>query len=873
MAGSKEATDRPSYHAVGNKDIVAVDRKTFRSDVKQHNAAPPPVPALLPLALVQAQSAEIKGCSSTGLSAGKGILERYITQMQPNVLKGEKLTRVNELLVKAFTANLLPPKLMDSPEFREFLDYISNGSYEIPHRTKTTLLIDMQYENVLKKIKAMIADAVSVSIKTDTASMHTGDSYIAITAHWLDSQWNLMSCVLGVSISNAEEISSIVKGSVNTEFMLENRLDAIASDQGANFVAAIRKLIEEGISEEQNDFMQHQQQPDAAGCAENESQEDDGVKSEDESHEDDGVQPEDESDAIVDVPMLPHRRSLKLIKDICTRQTIFSQLRTEMMNVVQKDEADEDGRDDKDYHEPPAKKAAVTSAEEDFDLLFGQKDQSPREEIAVGDEDHIEDEYQSPSQKGFLPFEGCLEHGFVLKFIFQDARKRKKPANIVWFDLKDAFGGPAEGDRGNSKALDKGSHNRVAEHQGGHDEQPNTRPFSDSRGPTRVPVTNARVSSAWKHSTITLLHKGGEPAELKNWRTVSVQLTVYKLYAAIIAKRIASWATAMSSFSPAQKGFLAYDGCGGVHIFLLRSILGNSRREKNLLLAWLDIKDAFPSVSHHLMLSFMERVGLSGSVLRVVQDIYSHATVAIRTGRESRTPPIPQRRGVKQGCLLSPILFNVVIGLLRHLSASQGGYSIARYNINTLAYADDVCVIASSKTKMQSLLDRCAEFGIALTWAERYRYLGCPTGAFRTRDQDLDSVKEDLLRDTSAIFKSLLAEWQKLDVFCRFLFPRLTFIFQVIFPGPIWCRRLDTKLRGIIKQGLKLPQRTCSQYLYLPQASGGLGVPNAEDEAYVAKAAQAFKFLGDTRDPVIRAVALQQLRATVAMRARSPTNS
>ncbi|KAL5509982.1 hypothetical protein EMCRGX_G005439 [Ephydatia muelleri] len=414
-------------------------------------AAPPPVPALLPLALVQAQSAEIKGCSSTGLSAGKGILERYITQMQPNVLKGEKLTRVNELLVKAFTANLLPPKLMDSPEFREFLDYISNGSYEIPHRTKTTLLIDMQYENVLKKIKAMIADAVSVSIKTDTASMHTGDSYIAITAHWLDSQWNLMSCVLGVSISNAEEISSIVKGSVNTEFMLENRLDAIASDQGANFVAAIRKLIEEGISEEQNDFMQHQQQPDAAGCAENESQEDDGVKSEDESHEDDGVQPEDESDAIVDVPMLPHRRSLKLIKDICTRwnstfymlqrcvllqkhitnvlaeskyahlvpsadewlaaeklcsllksfqiatdflQTIFSQLRTEMMNVVQKDEADEDGSDDKDYHEPPAKKAAVTSAEEDFDLLFGQKDQSPREEIAVGDEDHIEDEYQ-----------------------------------------------------------------------------------------------------------------------------------------------------------------------------------------------------------------------------------------------------------------------------------------------------------------------------------------------------------------------------------------------------------------------------------------------------------------------------------------------
>ncbi|KAL5510044.1 hypothetical protein EMCRGX_G005512 [Ephydatia muelleri] len=115
--------------------------------------------------------------------------------------------------------------------------------------------------------------------------------------------------------------------------------------------------------------------------------------------------------------------------------------------------------------------------------------------------------------------------------------------------------------------------------------------------------------------------------------------------------------------------------------FSPKEVVSNSRREKNLLLAWLDIKDAFPSVSHHLMLFLMERLGLSGSVLQ-------------------------------EGCPLSLILFNVVIeGLLRHLSASQGGYSIAGYNINTLAYADDVCVIASSKTEMQSLLDRCAEFG------------------------------------------------------------------------------------------------------------------------------------------------------------------
>ena len=46
----------------------------------------------------------------------------------------------------------------------------------------------------------------------------------------------------------AEEIASVVKEMANTQFML---VDAIASDQGANFVAAVRLLIEEGVSEEQ----------------------------------------------------------------------------------------------------------------------------------------------------------------------------------------------------------------------------------------------------------------------------------------------------------------------------------------------------------------------------------------------------------------------------------------------------------------------------------------------------------------------------------------------------------------------------------------------------------------------------------------------
>ena len=60
--------------------------------------------------------------------------------------------KANELLVKALTANLLPPALMDSVEICELLELISNGTYIPPHRTKVTGLIDAQYDMVLSKV-------------------------------------------------------------------------------------------------------------------------------------------------------------------------------------------------------------------------------------------------------------------------------------------------------------------------------------------------------------------------------------------------------------------------------------------------------------------------------------------------------------------------------------------------------------------------------------------------------------------------------------------------------------------------------------------------------------------------------------------------
>ena len=133
-------------------------------------------------------------------------------------------------------------------------------------------------------------------------------------------------------------------------------------------------------------------------------------------------------------------------------------------------------------------------------------------------------------------------------------------------------------------------------------------------------------------------------------------------------------------------------------------------------------------------------------------------------------------------------------------------------------------------------------------------------------------ISASYLRDCEVIMSSHLAEWQKLDAYRRFIFPRLQHYFRVFFPGSSWCKRMDMRARKWLKKAVRLPLRSCTEFLYTPQALSGLGVPNCEDDMHVARVAQAFKFLADTRDPIVRQIAILQLQETARKRLRIPSS-
>ena len=98
--------------------------------------------------------------------------------------------------------------------------------------------------------------------------------------------------------------------------------------------------------------------------------------------------------------------------------------------------------------------------------------------------------------------------------------------------------------------------------------------------------------------------------------------------------------------------------------------------------------------------------------------MYDGCTTRVRAA-DGYTAPVPIHSGVRQGCPLSPIVFDFAIdSVLRAVTAIDAGFDLSGLRFSTLAYADDIALVADSPEGMQRLLaaaeDRASSVGLAI---------------------------------------------------------------------------------------------------------------------------------------------------------------
>ena len=120
---------------------------------------------------------------------------------------------------------------------------------------------------------------------------------------------------------------------------------------------------------------------------------------------------------------------------------------------------------------------------------------------------------------------------------------------------------------------------------------------------------------------------------------------------------------------------------------------------KNICFCFIDNTKAFDCVDHIKLWKILKEMGIPGHLTRLLRNLYVGQEATIRTGHGT-TDWFQIGNGVRQGCILSPCLFNLYSEYIMQnaeLDEAQAEIKIASRNINNLRYTDDTTLMAESK--------------------------------------------------------------------------------------------------------------------------------------------------------------------------------
>ena len=116
-------------------------------------------------------------------------------------------------------------------------------------------------------------------------------------------------------------------------------------------------------------------------------------------------------------------------------------------------------------------------------------------------------------------------------------------------------------------------------------------------------------------------------------------------------------------------------------------------------------------MDHNKLWKFLQGMGIPEHLTRLLRNLYAGQEAIVRTGHGTMNW-FQIRKGVPQGCILSPCLFNLYAEYIMRnagLDEVQAGIKIAGRSINNLRYADDTALMAESKVELKSLLMKVKE--------------------------------------------------------------------------------------------------------------------------------------------------------------------
>ena len=204
--------------------------------------------------------------------------------------------------------------------------------------------------------------------------------------------------------------------------------------------------------------------------------------------------------------------------------------------------------------------------------------------------------------------------------------------------------------------------------------------------------------SIWSENFLKPIFKKDDAADPNNFRGIAVGSIVGKLFSLILLSRLEKRIQATFPITSNQIGFMKGHRTAD-HIFVLKTIIDKIVKveRKNLFVAFIDFRKAYDRINRDLLFLKLQKCGIRGTFYRNLKIMYDTLSYRVKV-RGGTLDPISSLLGLKQGGVLSPLLFNIFIDDLKNVfDFTCDPVKMLENPLSHLLYADDLILISTSE--------------------------------------------------------------------------------------------------------------------------------------------------------------------------------
>ena len=220
-------------------------------------------------------------------------------------------------------------------------------------------------------------------------------------------------------------------------------------------------------------------------------------------------------------------------------------------------------------------------------------------------------------------------------------------------------------------------------------------------------LENSAVATGLEKSVFLPIPKKGNAKECSNHHTIALISHASKVMLKILQASLQQYVNwelpdVQAGF---RKGRRTRDQIANICLIIEKA------REFQKNFHFIDYAKAFYCVDHNKLWKILKDMGIPDHLTCLLRNLYTGQEATVRT-RHGTTDWFQIGKGVRQGCILSPCLFNLYVEYIMRntgLKGAQAEIKIARRNINNLRHADDTTLMAEREKDLKSLLMKVKE--------------------------------------------------------------------------------------------------------------------------------------------------------------------